>query len=316
LRSSLASNNSTGYEADFIISPTTNCGAQNVRWNGAVGNFTVLGNTAMTCPVTGDTFTTTMIGTTMKIYSNGIPLLTSTDATYASGKPGMGQYLFGPGVAGTDFGQTSMRFTDKPLHSVAHTSKDNTSTAVALTAMNTTGATEIVVVVFWNSTTRTVTCTGSTSGSLSAITGPTTITGLSSYRMEIFHKDNPTVGASDAITCTLSGSGNIDIGAAASAIMGVSAVDQAPAIHVATAATAAATTTSTTTAVDEYLIGACVLGGNLTLGSQTAQFSLLENTNFGGNAFYDGISVKLQTIAFSVSQGASNPYGCWAGTFK
>lgn len=317
LRSSLASNNSTGYEADFIISPTTDCSAQFVRWNGTVGNFTVIspGGTSMTCPITGDTMTARAIGTNLSLYNNGLLLNSWTDSTYTSGQPGMGSYFWtnGGGGAATDFGQTSMRFTDKPLHSVAHTSKDNTSTAVALTALNTTGATEIVVVVYWASTTVAISsCTGSTSGALTAITGPTTINGT--YRMEIFHKDNPTTGASDAITCTMA-SGSRDIGAAETAIMGVSALDQSQSIHAASGTTASATTTGTTTALDEYLVGACVLSGSQNT-LPTAQWNQLENANFGGNQFYDGISVKLQTIAFSMGQTPTGTYGCWAGTFK
>jgi hypothetical protein len=63
---------------------------QIIRWNGAKGDFEVLGDGAYPGFRDGDTFSATVIGNTITAYVNGALVAQATDDEIASGNPGMG----------------------------------------------------------------------------------------------------------------------------------------------------------------------------------------------------------------------------------
>ncbi|MEO5956209.1 MAG: hypothetical protein ABIR36_11045, partial [Nitrospiraceae bacterium] len=95
LRSTLLDNSCTGYEVLFnVLGPI-----QIVRWNGRLGDFTVLGTGGGPILTTGDVVKATIVGSTITAYVNGVQKLQVDDSTYSSGNPGMGFFLRGaPGV--------------------------------------------------------------------------------------------------------------------------------------------------------------------------------------------------------------------------
>lgn len=63
-----------------------------VRWNGAIGDFTLIGSGGSSAGNVQDydTCRMTAVGTELNLYRNGTLLRTATDATYATGQPGIG----------------------------------------------------------------------------------------------------------------------------------------------------------------------------------------------------------------------------------
>jgi hypothetical protein len=120
LRSAITAHVNTGYEITFKSSQSSSAYVDIVRWNGAVGRFTVLTaqNGAQYGVKTGDVVSATIIGNTIKAYKNGVLVAQATDNTYASGAPGMGFYLSNSSTAcrGTNgsYGYTSFSATDTP----------------------------------------------------------------------------------------------------------------------------------------------------------------------------------------------------------
>ena len=109
----------TGYEINFSA-VTGNNYVQIVRWNGPLGNFTML---ASTQPAVhdGDTVKATISGNTITAYINGVQVLQTTDSTYNSTycashpcNPGMGFYLQNGSGTGTNshFGFSSFQASD------------------------------------------------------------------------------------------------------------------------------------------------------------------------------------------------------------
>ena len=92
-----------------------------VRWNGAIGSFTVLSHVTSfpggtMPPVTGDTFKATIVGGVITVYidkhggSGFQQLSTFTDSTYTDGNPGIGMWLSNAG--GGPFDPLTFGFTD------------------------------------------------------------------------------------------------------------------------------------------------------------------------------------------------------------
>lgn len=97
VRTSLIPNTCNGYEILFS-GQSTNPYIQIVRWNGPIGDFTVLNSTSPgTTIAVNDTLKATVIGTVITAYINGTSKLSwdtgSDNPKYASGKPGMGFFL-------------------------------------------------------------------------------------------------------------------------------------------------------------------------------------------------------------------------------
>jgi hypothetical protein len=99
LRFTVAAHVVTGYEVTLNVQPTQNYIQVN-RWNGLSGgsssNYTQIANTTGVVH-NGDLVRATMVGSTIRVYVNGTQVLTVTDATYATGNPGMGFFDFDNG---------------------------------------------------------------------------------------------------------------------------------------------------------------------------------------------------------------------------
>jgi len=90
-------------------------GVQIVRWNGALGDFTVLPTTgpgAVTGGniVSGDVIKASIVGSTISVFVNGTLIAQAADSTYASGQPGIG-FFTRPGGNSANFGITSYSVT-------------------------------------------------------------------------------------------------------------------------------------------------------------------------------------------------------------
>ena len=95
LRSTLAAHVCTGYEISFKATKTSGAYLIIVKWNGPLGDFTTLVNTsgAQYGVTSGDVVKATIVGNVITAYLNGAVVGTATDATYATGSPGMGMNL-------------------------------------------------------------------------------------------------------------------------------------------------------------------------------------------------------------------------------
>ena len=95
LRSTLTPHSCTGYEISFKATKTSGAYLIIVRWNGPLGDFTYLVNTmgAEYGVTEGDVVKATIVGNVITAYLNGVEVGTATDATYATGSPGMGMNL-------------------------------------------------------------------------------------------------------------------------------------------------------------------------------------------------------------------------------
>ncbi len=95
LRSTLTPRSCTGYEISFKATKTSGAYLIIVRWNGPLGDFTYLVNTmgAEYGVTEGDVVKATIVGDVITAYLNGAVVGTATDATYATGSPGMGMNL-------------------------------------------------------------------------------------------------------------------------------------------------------------------------------------------------------------------------------
>ena len=91
LRSSLSAHSCTGYEVNFSVKPDDPY-CQIVRWNGPLGDFTLLDARSVGV-VNGDVVKATAVGSTITCYINNTAIFSVNDTTYPSGNPGMGFYL-------------------------------------------------------------------------------------------------------------------------------------------------------------------------------------------------------------------------------
>jgi hypothetical protein len=85
------------YECNLGYAGASGWYAQIMRMNGAIGDFTEVGSSVAQVPDVkdGDVFTAEIIGNVINSYLNGVKLQTATDATHASGLPGMGFFWRG-----------------------------------------------------------------------------------------------------------------------------------------------------------------------------------------------------------------------------
>lgn len=116
LRFGITANNAIGYEVTFACR-SDGSGGQYVqvnRWNGGFGGFTLLDSVTGPGLHDGDAIKATIRGATIRCYINEVLVLTVTDATYASGKPGIGFYAQNV-AASSDYGLTSFSATDQPV---------------------------------------------------------------------------------------------------------------------------------------------------------------------------------------------------------
>jgi hypothetical protein len=106
LRSSLSAHRCTGYE---VIG-----GSQIVRWNGPLGDFTILQDQGPHGALhDGDVFEAHMIGNVITVYINGVQVNRAVDSTFTTGNPGMGFFTRNPNPPRFGFG--SFTASDVPF---------------------------------------------------------------------------------------------------------------------------------------------------------------------------------------------------------
>jgi hypothetical protein len=108
LRFTVTAHSAQGYEFNYSCRHDGTQYLQIVRWNGALGAFTLLD--ARTGPglQNGDRVKATIVGSTLTTYINNVAIFSVTDTGFASGNPGIGYYLQGGSSAMTaDYGLTS-----------------------------------------------------------------------------------------------------------------------------------------------------------------------------------------------------------------
>lgn len=90
LRSMISKNECNGYEITFSLAP--NSYLIIVRWNGPLGNYTMLADLhgSQYQVKAGDVVKASIEGNVIKAYKNGQLMGQATDSTYTSGNPGMG----------------------------------------------------------------------------------------------------------------------------------------------------------------------------------------------------------------------------------
>ena len=100
LRWSDSAHSAQGYE---VVLSFDGGYAQVVRWNGAIGDFTVLANSDYPGLKNGDVFSASIVENVITAYVNGNKIIQTTDSTYAEGNPGMGFFRRNCGT-NADFG--------------------------------------------------------------------------------------------------------------------------------------------------------------------------------------------------------------------
>lgn len=112
LRTTIIANSITGYEINFAVGPGQNY-TQIVRWNGALGSFTMLANQPTGGGVVnGDVISASVDATnTIRVFKNGVQVNSATDATFTAGRPGMGFFLQGA-LNSADYGLSSLSASD------------------------------------------------------------------------------------------------------------------------------------------------------------------------------------------------------------
>ena len=86
-----------------------------VRWNGAKGDFATLKTVNGLTVHNGDTFSASVVGTTITMFLNNTSIGSVSDATWTTGNPGIGFYRNSPtGAFDGDFAFTSFSASDVP----------------------------------------------------------------------------------------------------------------------------------------------------------------------------------------------------------
>jgi len=106
LRFTIAPHSTRGYELNFSMRNDGSQYAQIVRWNGALGDFTLLDAHLIPLVHDGDQVSGSIVGNTITTYLNGIEIFHVTDSTFTDGNPGMGFYLQGATDVNSDYGFT------------------------------------------------------------------------------------------------------------------------------------------------------------------------------------------------------------------
>jgi hypothetical protein len=109
LRWADSAHNARGYEVSINFLGSLNI----VRWNGASGDFTVLGLDSGGSPGSisdGDVFKASISGSTIKVWLNGTQIAQAHDSTFSTGNPGIGFFKRTAGI-NTVFGFKSFTAT-------------------------------------------------------------------------------------------------------------------------------------------------------------------------------------------------------------
>jgi hypothetical protein len=109
LRWADSAHSARGYECNVAFDGSY---AEIVRWNGPVGNFTYLARGNVPGGVhDGDKVSASVVGQTIVLWVNGKEIARGTDATYATGNPGIGFWRGGACGSKGDYAFTSFSAT-------------------------------------------------------------------------------------------------------------------------------------------------------------------------------------------------------------
>ena len=115
LRTAISAHSITGYEINFRCTSDGTQYVQIVRWNGPLGDFSILDGRVGPGLHNGDVVKATIVGSTITAYINGTQVVQVTDSTFTSGSPGMGFYIQGGSASQeNDYGFTSFTASDLP----------------------------------------------------------------------------------------------------------------------------------------------------------------------------------------------------------
>lgn len=113
LRTTISAHSITGYEVNFRCTADGSQYVQIVRWNGPLGNFTLIDSRPGPGLHNGDVVKAAISGSTITAYVNGTAIFSATDSAFTTGNPGMGFYIQGGSAAQeADYGFTSFAATD------------------------------------------------------------------------------------------------------------------------------------------------------------------------------------------------------------
>jgi hypothetical protein len=90
-----------GYECNCSCNSSTQY-TEIVRWNGALGDFTVLSHINGISAANGDVFEAGILGNVITVWLNGTQVNTATDSTWTGGNPGIGFWLDDNGAGTPD----------------------------------------------------------------------------------------------------------------------------------------------------------------------------------------------------------------------
>lgn len=111
VRTTIVPGNITGYEVNCGLQPG-NPYITITRWNGALGDFTMLTSTNSVGCGAGDVLSATSNGSTITAYKNGKSVLSVNDSKFTGGAPGVGFYNANSSGVEEDFGFSGFSATD------------------------------------------------------------------------------------------------------------------------------------------------------------------------------------------------------------
>ena len=122
LRSSISAHQNSGYEINF-----SGGYCQVVRWEGALGDFTMLANNTGASVQNGDVVKASIVGSEISVYINGNKVNDVIDSTYKSGAPGIGFFNAGSSNSpNSDYGFTNFTASDNGSGGTTQTAGDTT----------------------------------------------------------------------------------------------------------------------------------------------------------------------------------------------
>jgi putative lipoic acid-binding regulatory protein len=205
VHSTMTAKSSTGYEISCSVIPSDPY-YQIVRWNGALGDFTMLAFSSTVGCADGDVLKATISGSTITAYKNGTAILTANDATYASGQPGMGFFILGVtgtyAAANAEFGSSNYSATDGQSGTTSAT-----PTALACSSSSMTGKGTDACTVTLNGAAPSGGLTVSLSSSNAAVTLPATVTVPANATSATFTATVVSVATAQTVTLTATAGG-------------------------------------------------------------------------------------------------------------
>jgi len=113
LRFQISPHTARGYEINFSMRNDGSQYTQIVRWNGSIGDFTLLDARVLPFVLkTGDRVAASAVGNTITTYVNDAEIFHVTDSAFADGNPGLGFYLQGATGVNADYGVSCYAASD------------------------------------------------------------------------------------------------------------------------------------------------------------------------------------------------------------